>query len=153
MLSKEDRKAKNASFWDGYKKLMRKHMSSNGRRINWLSYPTETKELYFRLEANSQTCAVHFDIQVRDEAVMEVLWEQMGELKTVLVSEMKSEGQWQNLGLEGTVYKARISWSTNEFNYFNEEDIPKMYDFLTEKCLCFDRFYQEYKEILITLLD
>ncbi len=153
MLSKEDRKKKNEDFWEGFKKLMRKHMSSTGRRINWLHYPTEAKELYVRLEANSHTCALHFDLQARDAGVMDILWEQMGELKSVLVSEMKEEGIWIE-GLEiNSIHTCRISWSTDEFNYFKEEDIPKMYEFLKEKCIRFDLFYQEYKEILLSLLD
>ena len=153
MLSKEDRKAKNEAFWDGYKKLMRKHMSSTGRRINWLHYPTEAKDLYLRLEGNAKVCAVHFDLQARDQGVMDVLWEQMGELKSVLVAEMGEEGLWIE-GLEiNNVYTCRISWSTDKYNYFNEQDVPQMYAFLEERCIRFDAFYQEYKDILLSLLD
>lgn len=153
MLSREQRKAKNEAFWEGFKKLMRKHMSSTGRRINWLHYPTEAKELYVRLEANAHTTALHFDLQARDAGVMAILWEQMGELKTVLNMEMEVEGEWiEDLEINN-IHTYRISWSTNEFNYFNEEDIPKMYEFLKEHCIRFDAFYQEYKDILLNLLD
>ena len=153
MLSKEERKAKNEAFWEGFKKLMRKHMSSSGRRINWLHYPTEAKDLYVRLEANSHTTALHFDLQARDEGVMAILWEQMGELKAVLRAEMGEDGEWiENLDVNN-IHTCRISWSTNEFNYFKEDDIPKMYAFLTDKCIKFDAFYQEYKDILLNLLD
>lgn len=153
MLSKEERRQKNEKFWDDFKKIMRKHMSSTGRRINWLKYPTEAKEFYFRLEADSKVCAVHFDIQVRDQGVLDILWEQMGELKAVLIQEMGEEGDWEVIGQDVNVFKARISWSTTNYNYFKEEDVTKMYAFLEEKSIRFDRFYQEYKDILLTLID
>jgi hypothetical protein len=154
MLSKEEQKEKNSIFWGNFKNSMKKNTSSAGRRVNWLSYPTEAKELYLRLHADGKSCALNFDIQCKDDGVREVVWEQMGELKTVLLLEMAEEGDWiENFATPDGRTISRITWQRSDLNYFREDDIPRIYDFLEEKIVAFDRFYQEYKDILIQLLD
>lgn len=154
MLSKTEQKEKNSIFWGGVKTKMKKYMSVTGRRINWLNYPTEAKELYLRLHADGKTCSVNFDIQTRNNGVREVIWEQMGELKAVLLAEMKDEGSWiENYTMPDGRTISRITWERTDLNYFKEEDIPLIYDFLKEKIIAFDRFYQEYKDILLHLLN
>ena len=154
MLSKLEQKEKNSIFWGEFKTKMKKHMSVTGRRINWLNYPTETKDIYLRLHADGKSCALYFDIQSKDDGVREIVWEQMGELKAVLVGEMKDEGIWiENQSTSDGRTIARIKWERTDLNYFKEEDIPEMYKFLKEKIIAFDRFYQEYKDILLHLLD
>ena len=73
MLSKEDRKTHNEEFWGQFKKLMKKHMSSTGNRINWLKYPTDVKHFYLRLSTNGKNSLVHFDIQFRDKEIIAIV--------------------------------------------------------------------------------
>lgn len=154
MLSKEEQKQKNTQFWTEFKRRMRKHMSSNGRRMNWLNYPTEIRDIYLRLEASGKGCAVHFDIQCKDEGIRSIVWEQMGELKVVLESEMPVAGEWQEeVYLPTGQAISRITWSQPALNYFKESDEVLIYEFLKDVLLGFDRFYQEYKDILIALME
>lgn len=154
MLSKLEQKEKNSIFWGDFKTKMKKHMSVTGRRVNWLNYPTETRDLYLRLDADGKSCALYFDIQCKDSGVREVIWEQMSELKAVLLSEMKEEGDWiENYTMPDGRTISRIKWERTDLNYFKEEDIPQIYKFLKEKVIAFDRFYQEYKDILLHLLN
>lgn len=154
MLPKDEQKLKNELFWGNFKTQMKKNMSSTGRRINWLNYPTETKELYLRMQATGKSCSVSFDIQSKDKGVREVIWEQMGELKMVLLSEMIEEGEWiESLELPNGMEISRITWERNDLNYYNESDVLEIYAFFESKLKAFDRFYQEYKDILIQLLD
>lgn len=53
---------------------------------------------------------------------------------------------------DGKIY-SRIYWELKNVNYFNEEDHEKIYNFLRDRLLEFDEFYQEFKEILISLTD
>jgi len=46
MLSKEAQKERNLLFWNAFKEVMRKRISSSGRRVNWANYPTEVKNTY-----------------------------------------------------------------------------------------------------------
>lgn len=154
MLSKEDQKQKNQEFWEGYKQFMRGISSSNGRRMNWINYPTDVKDLYVRLEVSHDGCSVNFDIQPKDSSIREIIWEQMGELKVVLEKTMNYDTFWDERHFGPTnMESSRISWKNEELNYFKEEDIPKIYAFLKARLLSFDEFYQEYKDILIALTD
>jgi hypothetical protein len=154
MLSKEQQKEKNIAFWGDFKIKIKKNLSVDGRRINWLSYPTGSKDLYIRLHADGRSCSLNFDIQCKDDGVRDVIWEQMGELKNVLVAEMGDEGDWiENYTMPEGFVISRIRWELYGVNYYNDQDVAKIHNYLQEKIIAFDRFYQEYKEILLNLLD
>lgn len=154
MLSKEELKLKNTLFWNGFKKFMQKYKSSNGKRMNWVSYPSDVKNVYIRLYTDSKVARLSFEIQPKDNSVREIIWEQMTELKKVMEASMKYETIWdeKSYTVDGKIY-SRIYWELEGVNYFNEEDHSKIYDFLKDRLLEFDEFYQEFKEILISLTD
>lgn len=154
MLNREELKAKNTEFWSDFRKYMNKVRSSNGRRMNWLNYPSDVKNIYIRLQADAKGTRLCMDIQPKDEGVREIVWEQMTELKKVMESSMKYETTWiEKLTSDDGRTFSRIMWESNEFNYFNEEDQLKIFEFLKNRLLEFDEFYQEFKEILISLMD
>lgn len=154
MLNREELKAKNTEFWSDFRKYMNKVRSSNGRRMNWMNYPSDVKNIYIRLQADAKGTRLCMDIQPKNEGVREIIWEQMTELKKVMESSMKYETSWiEKLTSDDGRTFSRIMWETNEFNYFNEEDQLKIFEFLKNRLLEFDEFYQEFKEILISLMD
>ena len=154
MLSKADRSSLNIEFWGLFKKHMRRHMSSNQRRINWLNYPTVIKHTYLRLHADSKSASIHFDIQFKDEGIRELFWHQLLELKSIINKNIKHPSIWnQHFHLEGTGYISRISWVLNDINYFEKTNWNEIHDFF-ENILCsFDLFYQEFKDVLINLIE
>lgn len=154
MLSKEELKIKNTLFWNGFKKFMQKYKSSNGKRMNWVLYPSDVKNIYIRLYTDSKVARLSFEIQPKDSSVREIIWEQMTELKKVMESSMNYETIWdeKTYSNDGKLY-SRIYWELQEVNYFNEVDHEKIYVFLRDRLLEFDEFYQEFKEILISLTD
>ena len=154
MLSKEELKIKNTLFWNGFKKFMQKYKSSNGKRMNWVSYPSDVKNIYIRLYTDSKVARLSFEIQPKDSSVREIIWEQMTELKKVMESSMNYDTIWdeKTYSNDGKLY-SRIYWELQEVNYFNEVDHEKIYVFLRDRLLEFDEFYQEVKEILISLTD
>ena len=64
------------------------------------------------------------------------------------------QGHWlrNQIAVEGFVFD-RIQWENHDVNYYTQEDWPEIYQFLKERLLAFDRFYQEFKDVLILLLD
>ena len=154
MLSREEQKQINSAFWDGFKEFTKKIKSSNGRRINWLSYPSDVKDVYIRLHAGTKESSVFFDIQPKDTGVRAIIWEQMTELKKVMESTMQLKGEWiENVILPDGRAISRISWSRSGLNYLNKADHAEIYTFLRDTIVAFDSFYQEFKEILINLTD
>ena len=154
MLSKEERKERNTIFWEDFRKKMRKHKSSNGRGINWINYPTDVKDIYVRLHCDAKGAQMSFDIQPKDDGIRSILWEQMTELRKVMESEMKLIGKWNEFDhtlADRTV--SRISWKNETLNFYNPEHFELIQDFFRNHIIAFDRFYQEYKEILILLAE
>lgn len=154
MLSKEEKKAINHQFWNDFKLHMRGIPSANGRKMNWLTYPTDLKILFVRLEATAKYARLNFDLQVKDEAIRSIVWEQLGELKAVLRASMNGdEGNWiydhsnELLSNYSTIY-----WELPNVNYLKESDRVVIFDFFKEKLIGFDDFYQNFKDILIQLV-
>lgn len=153
MYSKEERKAIKQSFWKGFKAEMNKYPSSSGKRINWLNYPTKLKILYVRCDVSDRKATFSIDIQVKDEDIEEIVWEQFKELKVVLENEIGSQGVWleNNRNTAGQSIKS-IVWILEDVDLYKTSDKSKIYTFLKEKLVGFDAFYQEYNEILFTLV-
>lgn len=154
MLSREAQKERNAAFWELFRIRMRGHRSSNGKPMNWINYPTDVKDVYVRMELDGKGVRFCFDIQPKDDGVRSILWEQMTELKRVMESEMGTDGVW----LEKSHYisgraVSRILWENTSLSFYRDEDTMAIMNWLEEKLLSFDRFYQEYKDILISLAD
>ncbi len=154
MYSKEDKKALNQLFWDGFKKEMRQYNSREKQNVKWLNYPTGIKHVYLRLHADENGAFLNYDIQLKDDSIRELFWDQCLELKTVLENAMDTPTLWsQNLvSPEGFSFN-RIQWASGEFDFYNEADWKDLYAFLKKTVISFDAFYQEFKDVLILLMD
>lgn len=154
MLSKEELKEKNQLFWSDFRKYMSKVKSSNGRKMNWVSYPSDVKNIYVRLMVDSKGARLCLDIQPKDEGIREIVWEQMTELKKVMEATMQHETIWiERISAENGRFFSRIMWEQKGLNYYHDEDKAKIFEFLKNRLIEFDEFYQEFKEILINLMD
>lgn len=152
MLSKEEVKIKNIEFWTDFKKFMSKSKSSKGKKINWLSYPTEIKNIYLRLQTSKNEVSVNLDFQFKDESIRSIFWEQMYELKNVLEERMGVDGIWIEKCYSETIpIFSRIQWRKENLNYLNKYDKTEIFKFFQEKLIAFDEFYQNFKEILLFL--
>lgn len=131
---------------------MRKIPSSNGKGVNWVNYPSDVKDVYIRLQADTNCARLCFDIQPKDEGIRSILWEQMTELRAVMEAEMGKATSWNEFdSVFNNRNVSRIYWELSDVNYVIADDQLKMKAFLKEKLLQFDTFYQEFKEILILL--
>ena len=57
------------------------HKSKNGNSVKWLNYPTNVKDIYFRIQCNKSSASIFIDIQHRDEEIRKLFYEQFLELK------------------------------------------------------------------------
>ncbi len=152
MLSKHELKERNTIFWSDFKSCMSKERSSNGRKMNWLNYPTDIKYIFLRLEADKFGARICFDIQAKDEGVRSIIWEQMEELKKVMTDSMGESGDWIfNYSTPEITSFSRIKWEITDVNFFVDADQIKIFQFFKEKLIAFDEFYQNFKDILILL--
>lgn len=151
MFSKEELKEINTNFWEGFKLHMKKIKSSNGKRVNWLKYPTDVKFIYLRLEADNKGARICFDIQYKHDEIRAIVYEQMTELKVVLEDAIECETAWfEDFSLFNNSI-SRIQWEIKDVSLYNKYDQIKIYDFLKKTLIEFDVFYQDYKDILVAL--
>ena len=154
MFTREELSQMNTSFWSGLKDQMKKIPSSSGRRINWINYPSDVKDLYVRLEADGKGVRLCFDIQTKDEGIRSIIWEQMTELKRVLEEHMTHPTQWiEHYEFADGRVLSRICWENNSLNYYQSNEHEEIYSFLKGRLIEFDAFYQEFKDILILLVN
>lgn len=153
MLSKEERKERNTQFWDSFRKEIRKIPSSTGKGIDWISYPMQVKDLYLRMEVSGNAATLSIEIQPKDEGIRALIYEQFTELRRLL-EEACGAAEWEEFQrIFAGRNVSRISWTKEGLNFYSDADIPEIKAFFSEKLIAFDDFYQEYKDILIALVD
>lgn len=153
MFTKDQRKQLNEHFWTAFQKQMKPFKSSNGRRINWINYPSDIPHIFVRMEADTEGARLCYDVQFKDLDVRSIVWEQLQELKAVLEDSMQHPTLWeQNKVLSDGRTIDRISWELKPVNYLVSDDQARMLIFLQNRLLEFDRFYQEFKDVLILLV-
>lgn len=153
MLKKEELRDYNAAFWDVFRKRMRSHPSSSGRRMNWLNYPSDVKSIFVRLEVTKKSASLNFDVQFKDEEILNLVWEQLLEMRKIMESTMEMKGDWiDDVYLENGQRFCRIQWKMEPCSYFDASQHEAIYAFLEKVLLKFDEFYQEFKEIVINLV-
>tara|TARA_B100000508_G_scaffold24343_1_gene17488 strand:- start:18593 stop:19057 length:465 start_codon:yes stop_codon:yes gene_type:complete len=153
MFSKEERKAIHTSFWKRFKSKATQHKNAEGKRINWLNYPTKLKQIYIRLHADNNLARFSIEIQDKDPGIRDLIWEQFEELKKVLENEMPATGVWNKNAFNAAnqpIY--RISWEIENVNMYDRKDEEKIFNFFIDHLHGFDRFYVDFREVLFGLL-
>jgi hypothetical protein len=152
MYSKEELKTLKTNFWNTFKAKMSHKRSSNGRKMNWLNYPSEVPFIFIRLDTDHSGARLIFDIQSKDEGVRAIIWEQLYELKVVMESEMGSEGLWlENCSSPFVKSFNRIMWERKDLSFYRPEDHTEIMQFLEDRLIHFDIFYQDFKDVLTNL--
>lgn len=153
MFSKEEKKEINTAFWKGFRSKMKCIPNAEGKFINWLNYPTQLKPFYLRLFVDQKHARVSLDIQIKDEGVRQLVWEQMTELQKVLENETGPADFWHASSTNEVGQEiAQIIWIKQHVSLYNKKNHTEIYSFFEDQLLGFDRFYQDYKEILFGLL-
>ncbi len=153
MLKREERREMNERFWKMFKRSMRKVHSVSDKKVSWIKYPTEIKHIYLRLKCDKYI-SLSFDIQYKDDEIRELVWEQLCELKVVLEDKMNHPTQWNEkvFTKEGLCISS-ICWENHSLSFYNEDQWEEIISFFRSRLLEFDEFYQEYKDILIHLVN
>ncbi|WP_107038910.1 DUF4268 domain-containing protein [Brumimicrobium mesophilum] len=153
MFTKEEQKTVNAAFWTRFKEQAGVNKGANGKKVNWVNYPTHLKQLYVRLHTDTEIARFSIDVQAKDDGVRAIIWEQMTELKKVMEEEMNSSGLWEETAYNSAGQTiSRISWTLEDVNMYVKEDQDKIFGFFIPLLVGFDRFYTTYDEVLIGLV-
>lgn len=153
MFTKEERKEVHTLFWKQFKSFGSKRQNAEGKRINWLNYPTRLKQIYIRLTCDNHHARFSIEIQDKDEGIRQLIWDQLEELKVVLESEMPEPGLWDKNAYNVAGQEIyRVYWHIDNVNMYRTEDQQKIFDFFMNHLIGFDKFFVEYRDVLFGLL-
>ena len=152
MLKKEELRQLRIDFWDEFEAFTRKKRTANNRKINWASYKSGIKDIYFRLDFNTTEAFLAIDLQMRDVGVRELVWDQFLETETLLKKHVGNELKlYHNFALDEGFEIHRLKWTLPNVNLTNKKDYPKVVDFLFEKMNGLDRFWFEFSDLFNAL--
>jgi hypothetical protein len=152
MYKKDELRAYKTQFWTDFKSYMSRTRSAAGRNNSWLNYPSEVKSVFIRVDADAKGARFTLDVQGKDDGVRAIIWEQLQELRAVMEAEMGNSGRWlENLHSEAVPNFNRILWERSDLSLMNPEDKDEIFAFLKDRLVSFDRFYDNFKDILINL--
>lgn len=146
MLNRTDSSRLREEFWTTFGKYMNPVPSVEGARINWVNYRTGFKEVRFRMDADNRSAIIAISLEHTDEGVRELYFQQFQELKTILLTTMQEEWQWQPTVFvsEQKVY-SRIYAELQGFSVFNKEHWPELISFFKQRIILLDQFWENAK--------
>jgi hypothetical protein len=152
MFSREEKKELNTLFFQQFNRHMSSHNIVGGGGKNWDAYKTGIKGLYFRILTQPKV-ALAIDLQFKDEAIRELVYDQFGELTRLLASEWKEEPKFE----KNSVYMSgepisRISVSHDQVYFYNQEQWPEIMEWLELKLIGLDSFWDTAGDILKELV-
>ncbi|MEZ4924034.1 MAG: DUF4268 domain-containing protein [Crocinitomicaceae bacterium] len=151
MLSKEEVKELRIEFWDRLGKQMEKVRNPHGSKVNWMSYNTGVRHLYFRMEADEKGARLCIDLQFNDDGIREIFYEQFQEFENILNTTFKGLKWYANFDHWNGKKISRIAIEKEDCNYLNRNDWDKMHLFLKVNFKKLDEFWDEFGEVFKTL--
>lgn len=140
MYSREESKKIRQEFWISFgKDYPRK----------WLLYNTRIKDLSLKFKFTRQIAEVSIDIEPQDEIFRKYYFEKFQSLQRILLSEFLPEAKFEEDSLlENGKVVSRIFVRLKNVNIHNNEDWPKVKEWLAEKMDALERFFLEFEDFI-----
>lgn len=140
MYSREESKKIRQEFWIRFgKDYPRK----------WLLYNTRIKDLSLKFKFTRQIAEVSIDIEPQDEIFRKYYFEKFQSLQRILLSEFLPEAKFEEDSLlENGKVVSRIFVRLKNVNIHNNEDWPKVKEWLAEKMDALERFFLEFEDFI-----
>jgi Domain of unknown function (DUF4268) len=151
MLGKEEIKELRQEFWGRLEGQMDKLRNPQGTKVAWLNYRTGIRDLYFRMEADSEGARICIDLQFKDKGVREIYFQQFEAFKVLLDEKLKGlqwNSDWEHWNGKQI---ARLFLEKVDCQLENKQDWDKMHLFLKLNFVKLDEFWNEFGEVFKTL--
>jgi hypothetical protein len=154
MLSKIERQKLNTDFYTALGLMMQGSYSELSKKTRWTNYRTNVKDIFVRLDADNKGASFCLDFQQKDAEVRALFWEQLGELKKLLQSELGNNSIWhESFYKEDGSQISRVELRFDKGSLYDKSTWPEMLEFLKESLLAFDRFWTNCFDIFKALED
>jgi len=152
MYTKEEKKEFKVAFWTELNEKLAEAGKSKGRNLEWMSYPTQIKRLFFRMEADETSARMCIDLQFITKSIREIYFLQFQEFENKL-NETFTTPTIYNADYEHWNGKtiSRIYCELKNVNINNKEDWESIHEFLMTNFLNLDAFWEEFNEAIYAL--
>lgn len=153
MYTKEEEKQLRIDFWNELNEILMLERGLHGSKVNWMSFNTKIKQLFFRMEADDLGARLCIDLQFVDAGVREVFYEQFTEFSNILEREFEGEEiQWKpEFAHSNGKVISRISIERANCSLYKREDWPAMHAFLKDNFVKLERFWAEFSTVFTNL--
>lgn len=151
MYSKQEASLIRKDFWTSFGLYMRPLPGVDGEPVNWLNYKTGIKHFYFRMDANNKSASIAIELRHPDNEMRQHYFEQLQQLRTMLVHETGEEWEWELNSLdEDSKPFSRIGTYIEGINIFNKADWPTIISFLKPRMVALDAFWYQVKDLVMS---
>jgi len=152
MYTKDEKKEFKVTFWNELNEKLSEAGKAKGRNLEWMSYPTQIKRLFFRMEADETSARMCIDSQFVTKGIREIYYLQFqdfeNKLNETFTSKVIYNSDYEHWN--GKVI-SRVYCELTDVNINNKEDWPKIHDFLMTNFLNLDAFWEEFNEVFLAL--
>lgn len=141
MFSKSESTQLRKLFWTSYGKSFPR---------KWILYNTQIKGFSFKFVANQKQAMVCLDIESFDKVKNELLFEQLLELKSILLEDYLPEAIFdKNYTLENgkTIHRIYVN-HLEKFNIHNKNTWQQAYEFFNKNMHQFEQFYEDFEDFI-----
>lgn len=141
MFSKSESAQLRKLFWTSFGKSFPR---------KWRLYNTQLKDFSFKFVANQKQAMVCLDIESYDKVKNQLLFEQLVELKTILIEEYLPEVIFdENYLLENgkIIHRIYVKYQ-QKFNIHDKNTWQSTYQFFNETMHQFELFYDDFEDFI-----
>ena len=152
MFSREEKRQNRIDFWDKLENELSSKRNPHGTKVNWMNYNTGFNDMYFRMEADEGAVRLCIDIQMNDEGIRELIYQQFEEFADILKEYFKDNLIWtKEFEHSNGCMVSRLSMEKDDVNILRKSDWDKMQLFLKINFVKLDQFWSEYAEVFKNL--
>lgn len=147
MYTKEQASKIRSQFWMRFGQYMKPVPGSGGDMVNWLNYKTGVRNIFFHMDVNEEGATVAIEIKHPDDVERERYYQQFLALGKLLEEVTGFAWQWENARfLTGEKTYSIIYQSLSEVNVLQENNWPKIIEFLKLRIIALDKFWNLVKD-------
>ncbi|SDW75658.1 protein of unknown function [Lutibacter oricola] len=141
MFSKEEAAKLRKEFWTSYGKSFPR---------KWLLYNTRIKDFGFKFVATKKQAMVCLDIESFDKMKNELLYEQLLEVKNLLIEDYLPNAVFDpSYELEsGKIIHRIYVEHTEKFNIYNKNTWQATYEFFNANMHMFEEFFEDFEDFI-----
>ncbi len=152
MFSKAEAIKLRQEFWTTLGRIIKRHPSADGIKINWINYKTGVKDIYFRMHTTPKMASIGIEITHSDAEMRVLFFEQFEALKKFLHTNLGEEWIWDdNFVNEYGIPSARIYTQMSGKNYYLKDDWQDLFEFFKDRLIKLDAFWCDANETFISL--